>query len=509
MTTTEREACFACGEPVSLEALVCPYCDRSVLADVVLEAPLGDSRLRYQLARSLTALGVPLGSFLEVQKALAAPRPAVARHLTRAQAARVLETLEAAGVAAVLRASQRSAASGRSLPAVRDLLNVAALVALVAAAWGWFVWMRPAARPEARPTAATAAATSTGAASPESRGRATLTSQELARRAVPSTILLRCARSLGAGFFVTDELLLTNAHVLCPSGERPRIVFADGRELAGDVMRSDERLDMALVRVAGAAAQPLPLGDVGTLSVGDKVVLVGNPRGLDSTFHEGSVSNLSRAVLGVAYVQVEAEIEPGNSGGPLIDVHGRVVGIVSLKQTQAERIGFALPINYAFTGDAPFVSAPEGLAASDAFGVMLAKAQSEDRQAAQQISSIDVRPGIVGARVDEYRRLVVKLARLARTMPPGAEVSVNVWRGGEIVCSLKGDVSEWTAIENRMVPQSEPRLRAWLDHVGFDYYLYVGESPLRWDLCPREKMTRGIELELEDGNSQAPRLALR
>ncbi len=505
MPTTEREACFACGEPVSLEALVCPYCDRSVLADVVLEAPVGDSRLRYQLARSLTALGVPLGSFLEVQKALAAPRPAAARHVTRAQAGRVLDALEAAGVAAVLRASQRSAASGRALPAVRDLLGAAGVVALLAAAWGWFVWMRPAARPEARPAAATAAATS----APEARNRASLTSQELARRAVPSTVLLRCARSLGAGFFVTDELLLTNAHVLCPSGERPRIVFSDGRELAGDVLRSDERLDMALVRVAGAAAQPLPLGDVGTLSVGDKVVLVGNPRGLDSTFHEGSVSNLSRAVLGVAYVQVEAEIEPGNSGGPLIDVLGRVVGIVSLKQTQAERIGFALPINYAFTGEAPFLSPPEGLAASDVFGVMLAKAESEDRQAAQQISSIDVRPGLVGARVDEYRRLVVKLARLARSMPPAAEVSVKVWRGREIVCSLKGDVSEWTAIESRMVPQSEPRLRAWLDHVGFDYYLYVGESPLRWDLCPREKMTRGIELELEDGNSQAPRLALR
>ena len=157
-----------------------------------------------------------------------------------------------------------------------------------------------------------------------------LSSRELARQSLPATVSLRCNDSIGSGFFVEPDLVLTNAHVLCPMGEKMQVVLPDGRQLVGETVRSSAAVDLALIRVAGARAKPLPLGDVGDLALGDRVMVIGNPVGLDFTVHEGSVSHMGRVVQGVAYIQLDAKINPGNSGGPVIDGQGRVVGLVTL-----------------------------------------------------------------------------------------------------------------------------------------------------------------------------------
>jgi serine protease Do len=176
-----------------------------------------------------------------------------------------------------------------------------------------------------------------------------LSSRELAKRSLPGTVSLHCADSLGSGFFVEPDLVLTNAHVLCPMGEKIQVVTADGRRLTGETVHSSQAVDLALVRVAGARATALPLGDVGNLALGDRVMMIGSPVGLEFTVHEGSVSHMGRVVQGVAFIQLDAKVNPGNSGGPIIDEQGRVVGVVTLKQAQAEGIGLALPINYAYS----------------------------------------------------------------------------------------------------------------------------------------------------------------
>src|SRR5262249_7819837 len=157
-------------------------------------------------------------------------------------------------------------------------------------------------------------------------------------------------------FFVANETVLTNAHVLCPEGQPLTVIFSDGRRATGVPMRSDTLLDLAVVHSAGATAPPLPLGDAGSLNVGDHVVLVGSPVGLEFTVHEGTVSSISRTLLGLAYIQLDAKVNPGNSGGALLDKLGRVVGIVSLKVQTAEGIGLALPINYAYDGAGALIS---------------------------------------------------------------------------------------------------------------------------------------------------------
>jgi serine protease Do len=105
---------------------------------------------------------------------------------------------------------------------------------------------------------------------------------------------------------VAPDLVVTNAHVLCPGGEAIEVTLSNERKLIGQVVRSDEDVDLGLVRVTGAGATPLPLGDVADLAVGDKVMIIGSPVGLDFTVQEGSISSLQRSAFGVALVQLDA-----------------------------------------------------------------------------------------------------------------------------------------------------------------------------------------------------------
>jgi S1-C subfamily serine protease len=496
----ERDPCPWCGEPVALEARLCPHCDRSTLVNVRLQSPPPAGRARYQLARSLAALGAGLRPFLDIQANLGSPNAILAESVSRGQARQVLELLEANGGA--------GRTEPASLPASRRALGpwvpwAAAAGLAVLGLWAWSS-LRPA-RIGSKPRGPSPQPLAAVSSPPRP-----LSTQELARRVLPSTVSVRCSNSVGAGFFADSDLILTNAHVLCAGGERPNVVLASGRELPGDVMSADQALDLALVRVTGAGIPPLPLGDAGALAVGDTILVVGSPYGLEFSLNAGAISNLSRPILGVSYLQIDAQVNPGNSGGPLLDSEGRVVGIVSLKHSQAEGISFALPINYAYTGERPLVTGPAGAASSAGFGEMLAKANATDQEATREIASLVVRPGIVGAYVDQYRRLVARILLPSPSMPRRQELSFRLRSGAEEICVMKGDVSEWKVVDQQEAGDAfAERAAAWLEKNGFHYYLYVGDAALRWDLCPREKVRPGIELELEDADPRAARVPLR
>jgi S1-C subfamily serine protease len=117
------------------------------------------------------------------------------------------------------------------------------------------------------------------------------------------------------------------------AGESVQVGLSDDQTLSGEVLRRDDRLDVGLVRVSGANVSPLPLGDVGEVAAADRVMIVGGPVGLDFSVQEGSLSSLQRSANGVANLQVDAKVCAGNSGGPVIDGQGRVVGIVAMKVT--------------------------------------------------------------------------------------------------------------------------------------------------------------------------------
>jgi serine protease Do len=159
----------------------------------------------------------------------------------------------------------------------------------------------------------------------------------------------RTMNAVGSGFVVDSRgYILTNDHVV--DGADRVIVTIDDHDMAAQVIGHDEDLDVALLRVH--PTRPLAaarLGDSSQARVGDFVVAVGNPFGLDHTVTSGIVSARLRVITQatkVPLLQTDASINPGNSGGPLYDLRGRVVGINTAIVAGANGIGFAVPIDY-------------------------------------------------------------------------------------------------------------------------------------------------------------------
>lgn len=152
-------------------------------------------------------------------------------------------------------------------------------------------------------------------------------------------------QGLGTGFIISEDgLIATNLHVI---GEaRPiRARLADGREFdAVEVHASDRALDLAIIRIDAKGLPALKLGAADQLKQGQTVVAFGNPRGLDHSVVAGVLSS-KREIDGREMLQLAIPIEPGNSGGPVVDLQGRVQGIVTMKSAVTDNLGFAVPID--------------------------------------------------------------------------------------------------------------------------------------------------------------------
>jgi len=175
--------------------------------------------------------------------------------------------------------------------------------------------------------------------------------QRFFRRRMPQTRVGK-ETSMGSGVIIdANGTILTNAHVVKGASE---IVakLPDGRTFKAVSFAVDEKVDLAVVRIEGRDLPVATLGDSDTLEVGQWVVAIGNPFGLEHTVTAGVVSAIRRngGENQEDFIQTDAAINPGNSGGPLVDLRGRVIGIntsIYSKSGGYQGIGFALPINQA------------------------------------------------------------------------------------------------------------------------------------------------------------------
>jgi S1-C subfamily serine protease len=172
-------------------------------------------------------------------------------------------------------------------------------------------------------------------------------------RVGPAVVGVSRGRSGGSGFlFTPDGYILTNAHVV--EGARAvKLTFGDGSTQTGSVVGNDPHTDLAVVRSAGGASRHARLGSSDRLRVGQLVVAIGSPLGFDFTVSAGVVSAVGRAMRSASghlienMIQSDVALNPGNSGGPLADSHGRVVGVSVAVIRGAQGIGFAVPIDTA------------------------------------------------------------------------------------------------------------------------------------------------------------------
>jgi serine protease Do len=255
----------------------------------------------------------------------------------------------------------------------------------------------------------------------------------------------------GSGVIVRpDGVVLTNAHVVGMS-RTVRVGLADGRRVEGRVIGRDPSLDVAVVRIDAPNAPVAPIGDSDRLEVGQTAIAIGNPLGLERTVTTGVISAVNRSPRGISLdglIQTDAAISPGNSGGPLLDSRGRVIGINTavLRAPGAQGLGFAVPINLAQNVAEQILAT--GRVVRSFLGVEYRDVEPE---MAQQFR-LTVREGIVVVSVSprtpaeragvERGDIITRiddtpikqggdLRRVLRDRRPGDNVRITVVRGGE------------------------------------------------------------------------------
>jgi serine protease Do len=256
-------------------------------------------------------------------------------------------------------------------------------------------------------------------------------------------------RGAGAGFIIdADGYILTNHH-LVENAERLTVRLADGRSLKAEAVGSDPDTDIALIKVS--APRPLPhatLGDSDTLRVGDWVLAIGNPLAYEHTVTAGVVSFIGRKLFDSSldrYIQTDAAIGFGSSGGPLVNARGEVIGINAAISSRASNIGFAVPINQA-TDILPQLR-QAGRVTRGYIGVGLRDVDPDLQRSLGLNSSrgamvVDVRDGSPGARAGlrTYDVIVAvdgkpvdgndELIQVVASGQPGKTATLNVVRDG-------------------------------------------------------------------------------
>jgi serine protease Do len=260
----------------------------------------------------------------------------------------------------------------------------------------------------------------------------------------------------GSGFIISDDgYLLTNLHVV-ERADDVRVRLSDGREFKAKVVGTDPSIDLALLKVdpQGGQLPRLPLGDSSALRVGEWVIAIGNPLEFEHTVTAGVLSAKERRVaIGdtdtgvVSFLQTDAAINFGNSGGPLLDIRGNVVGINTAirRSNLAEGIGFALPINharmvidqlrergYVRRGYIGINMNPEGideeareyLGLPDAFGVLVDAVTRDGPADKAGLEPGDVIRKVDGDVVKDNLDLIAKIA----SKQPGDDVTLEVFR---------------------------------------------------------------------------------
>jgi len=258
-------------------------------------------------------------------------------------------------------------------------------------------------------------------------------------------------RSLGSGFIISaDGYILTNAHVV-DGADEITVRLTDKREFKARVIGADKRTDVALIKIEAAGLPMVKLGDPNKLRVGEWVLAIGSPFGFDNTVTAGIVSGKGRSLPQenlVPFIQTDAAVNPGNSGGPLFNLRGEVVGINSQIYSRTGGymgLSFAIPIDIAL--DVQNQLRSTGRVSRGRIGVVI---QEVTKELAESFGLTKPQGALVnsvekGGPADkagvEVSDIIVKfdgkavnssgdLPRIVGATRPGSKVSLQVWRKG-------------------------------------------------------------------------------
>jgi len=218
------------------------------------------------------------------------------------------------------------------------------------------VALRPDAPAAEEPSAAPTAAAESGSYV-VSDAKVRLGTEEAVRRTAPSVALVRTPRGMGSGFFVNRKgLLITNFHVIAGSRRIAVTQFVPAEKGLRPTLHNDVEIvavapfyDLAVLRIKGGEIETRPalFPRQDDTRAGERIFVIGNPMGLEQTVTEGVVSQPHRHYAGLLYRQIDAPVNPGNSGGPLFNGRGQVVGVINARIPYMDGLGFAIPARHA------------------------------------------------------------------------------------------------------------------------------------------------------------------
>lgn len=163
-----------------------------------------------------------------------------------------------------------------------------------------------------------------------------------------SVFTVKTNTALGSGFAIDNTHIITNAHVV--QNEKTVLVLTYQEErLYAEVEKSDQQQDLAVLRLKDTTVPPLESASLNTVQNGDDIFTVGAPKSMAYTLTKGIVSNRERTMHGMTFIQIDAAVNEGNSGGPLLNAQGQVIGVNTLKIIDTEGIALAIPIDRVIT----------------------------------------------------------------------------------------------------------------------------------------------------------------
>lgn len=267
---------------------------------------------------------------------------------------------------------------------------------------------------------------------------------------------------VGTGFIIDENgYIVTNSHVVGDgSAETITVQLTDGRELQGTVLWNDATLDLAVVKIDASGLVPVELGDSSTVNIGSYAVAIGNPLGMafDRSVTQGVISGLNRTItVGSGtdsttmegLMQTDASINSGNSGGPLLDKEGQVIGINTAKAASGEGLGFAIPINTVkpvieeVMKTGTFQKAYMGIGGAD-MALYLQYYPDQDLGTDTGVYVIQVYPGspanvaglkegdVIVKLEDTEMKTMEQLTRELFSYKPGDQVAISLYREGKL-----------------------------------------------------------------------------
>jgi serine protease Do len=287
-------------------------------------------------------------------------------------------------------------------------------------------------------------------------------------------------RGLGSGFILTsDGFVMTNAHVV-EDADEVIVTLTDKREFKAKTIGIDKRTDVALVKIEATGLPFVRIGDVGKLRVGEWVLAIGSPFGLESSVTAGIVSAKQRDTGDyLPLIQTDVAINPGNSGGPLINMRGEVVGINSQIYSRSGGymgISFAIPIDEAMR-------------------------VSEQLRATGRVTR-----GRIGVSIDQVSRDVAEsiglgrpMGALVRSVESGSPADKAGVEAGDIITKFNGTTLERATDLPRMVGNTKPGAKATITvfrkgatrDLGVTVAEFEAEKPARTASAPKEEKPKG------------------